>query len=141
MSLGDQVGLYDNGTIDLFLRKHFLHWLEALSLMKSMSIGVSVIEEAPLQVYTSSLVFSPAMSRIRELFRDEEPSWVEISPKVDDHWSPLLQTLEGHTGSVQSVVYSPDGQQLASASVDKTIRTWDAETGALQQVLKSHAGY
>jgi hypothetical protein len=26
----DEVGLYDNGMIDVFLRMHFLHWLEAL---------------------------------------------------------------------------------------------------------------
>jgi hypothetical protein len=39
-TLHDQVGLYDNGIIHLFLKKHFLHWLEALSLMRSMSSGV-----------------------------------------------------------------------------------------------------
>jgi hypothetical protein len=38
-----KLGLYDNGTIDVFLRKHFLHWIEALSLMKSISDGVVVI--------------------------------------------------------------------------------------------------
>ena len=39
----DEVGLYDNGTIDVFLRKHFLHWLEALSLIKCISDGVLAI--------------------------------------------------------------------------------------------------
>jgi hypothetical protein len=39
----DEVGLYDNGTIDAFLRKHFLHWLEALSLIKGISDGVLAI--------------------------------------------------------------------------------------------------
>ena len=39
----NEVGLYDNGTIDVFLRKHFLHWLEALSLIKSISDGVFAI--------------------------------------------------------------------------------------------------
>jgi hypothetical protein len=39
-TLHDQVGLCDNGTIHLFLKKQFLHWLEALSLMRSMSSGV-----------------------------------------------------------------------------------------------------
>jgi hypothetical protein len=34
------VGLYDKGMIDVFLRKHFLHWLEALSLIKGISDGV-----------------------------------------------------------------------------------------------------
>ena len=39
----DKVGLCDNGIIDVFLRKHFLHWLEALSLLKSISHGVLAI--------------------------------------------------------------------------------------------------
>ena len=39
----DEVGLYDNGTIDVFLRKHFLHWLEALSLIKGISDGILAI--------------------------------------------------------------------------------------------------
>ena len=36
----NRVGLCDNGTIDVFLQEHFLHWLEALSLLKRMSEGV-----------------------------------------------------------------------------------------------------
>jgi hypothetical protein len=36
-------GLCDNGIIDVFLRKHFLHWLEALSLIKGISDGVLAI--------------------------------------------------------------------------------------------------
>jgi hypothetical protein len=39
----DEVGLYDNGTIDAFLRKHFLYWLEALSLIKGISDGILAI--------------------------------------------------------------------------------------------------
>jgi len=39
----NEVGLYDNGTIDVFLRKHFLHWLEALSLIKHILDGVLAI--------------------------------------------------------------------------------------------------
>ena len=37
--------------------------------------------------------------------------------------------LEGHKGTIRSVIYSPNGQHIISASVDKTIRIWDHETG------------
>ena len=51
-----------------------------------------------------------------------------------------LQTLEGHRGSVYSVVFSPDGSLLASGSWNNTIRLWDAETGAHLQTLEGHRG-
>ena len=35
--------LYDNDQAHTFLQKHFLHWLEALSLMQSMSRAVAMI--------------------------------------------------------------------------------------------------
>nr|MDZ8042959.1 AAA-like domain-containing protein [Nostoc sp. DedQUE02] len=37
--------------------------------------------------------------------------------------------LEGHSDLVRSVVFSPDGKTLASASLDKTIKLWNRDTG------------
>jgi WD40 repeat protein len=42
----------------------------------------------------------------------------------------LVNPLKGHTGPVWSVAYSPDGRHIVSGSYDRTIRIWDAETGA-----------
>ncbi|MGB3420273.1 MAG: hypothetical protein WBA52_07530 [Dolichospermum sp.] len=51
----------------------------------------------------------------------------------------LDTTLTGHSESVISVAYSPDGQTLASGSYDKTIKLWDVKTGNLLQTLKGHS--
>ncbi len=51
----------------------------------------------------------------------------------------LLLTLEGHSDSVWSVSFSPNGEQLASGSSDKTIRLWDVESGKCQKILGGHS--
>jgi len=39
--------------------------------------------------------------------------------------------FEGHSEWVISVAFSPDGKQVVSGSLDKTIQVWDAETGVI----------
>ncbi|TDL15641.1 WD40 repeat-like protein [Rickenella mellea] len=49
----------------------------------------------------------------------------------NDDRPAIRHVLEGHTGSVLSVAYSPDGKQIVSGSVDCTIRVWDVPTESL----------
>ena len=168
--------LCDNRSIDSFLKKYLLYWLEALSLMRNMSRGVSmirklenllsasinklpllldlvrdtrrfilhnrwVIENAPLQIYVSALVFSPTHSLTREQWKKEEPEWMITKPIMERNWSPCLQTLEGHSAWVRSVVFSHDSRQLASASDDRTVKVWDAATGECLRTLEGHSAW
>ena len=96
------------------------------------------IEIAPLQAYASALLFSPERSLIRELFKQEEPGWVVLKPRMETYWDACLQTLEGHSDGVTSVVFSADGQHLASGSDDNTIKIWDRATGVCLQTLEGH---
>jgi WD40 repeat protein len=49
-----------------------------------------------------------------------------------------LQTLEGHQGSVSSILV--DGGKLISTSADRTIKIWDLSSGKVLQTLEGHQG-
>ena len=50
----------------------------------------------------------------------------------------LMQLFCGHTAAVTKVEWSPNGQLIASASRDGTVRIWDVETGTPGEVLIGH---
>jgi len=60
--------LQDDGSVDKFLRQSYLHWLEALSLLRSLSSGVVMIRklENRLQVCFSVLFYdiTPFLARM-----------------------------------------------------------------------------
>ncbi|KAK9853443.1 uncharacterized protein MYU51_006555 [Penicillium brevicompactum] len=155
-----------------FLRRSFLQWVEAMSLMglaselaglldhlqvviphsdnsgmreflydgtRFLLKNCQIFEDAPLQVYSAGLLFAPRASIIRCCFGTEFPDWLYRPPKVKENWSAELQTLEGHTSSINSIAFSSDGL-LASASSDHTVRIWDSRTRTAQHTLKAHEG-
>jgi hypothetical protein len=101
----------------------------------------SVLAEAPLQVYSSALVFAPEASVIRKTFVGQVAQEVEMLSGRDADWDACRSVLEGHTQWVTAVIFSADGQLVASASRDKTVRVWETATGICRSVLDSPSPY
>ena len=77
-----------------------------------------------------------------------QPGWRARRHRVRGQDGPHLErrdrqassSLQGHHGEVWSAAFSPDGARIVTASVDKTARIWDAETGKPLVEPLSHRG-
>lgn len=84
-----------------------------------------------------SLALSPDGRRvIAGEFQDSQRGTVRV---YDLESGTVLLTLAGHTQEVSAVAVSPDGAVIASASFDRTLRTWNAATGKLLRTFRGHA--
>ena len=107
------------------------------SLLKNREI----LNIAPLQLYSSAIVFAPETSIIRNRFKDHIPSWLYRVPIIEEAWNAEPQIFnKGHMARVNSLAFSTDGKLIASGSDDKTIRLWNTVTGDLQLTLEGHSG-
>ncbi|RDA88617.1 hypothetical protein CP532_5880 [Ophiocordyceps camponoti-leonardi (nom. inval.)] len=89
----------------------------------------SIIGEAPMQLYSSALIFTPENSIVRRQFATWLPSFIRVLPTMSSSWSPLLQTFEGRPGTKwRQLAFSPDSRLLAASSRE-TIGVWDTATG------------
>ncbi|KAE8153623.1 hypothetical protein BDV25DRAFT_136742 [Aspergillus avenaceus] len=140
-----------------FLSTHFLHWLEALALIRSMNMAYftvvvleqiysespeqrlqrfiedarkftlnnrSIIEQAPLQVYCSSLAFAPTSSIIRQIFARLAPRWISRLPNVYKDWSAVEDLLDGDVGKIINTTFTSDGKTLISVG-STHVQKWD----------------
>lgn len=105
---------------------------DALRLTLSFRV---TIEEAPLQIYASVLLFSPTNNQVRRCFAGKELGWITTKPAVPAEWDACLQTLRVDNGEVNAVSFSSDGKLLATVSAYEIVKIWDVLSGACKQVL------
>ena len=53
-------------------------------------------------------------------------------------WKPI-RVLRGHTEVVYSVAWKPNSEEMATCSLDKTVRIWNTKTGECLRTIKDHA--
>jgi hypothetical protein len=70
-----------------------------------------------------------------QVARTSAPTSVGVISVGNRERITTLHTLQGHTDKVTSLVFTPNGQGLASGSDDNTVRLWRVSDGALAATL------
>ena len=100
-----------------------------------------LVSHHPLETYSSALVWLPEQSCIRMKYGDKRKSVWKVVVGLRKAWDACEQVLWGHSGSVCSVAFSPDGRCIVSGSSDNTVHIWNVTTGECEAELKGHSGW
>jgi WD40 repeat protein len=80
-------------------------------------------------MYVSALPLSPANIPLSRQFSARFPNTLRVAYGRDMNWPAVQTVLRGHTDSINSVSFLPDGTRIVTGSSDNTIQLWDAGTG------------
>ncbi|KAG2344492.1 hypothetical protein BDR05DRAFT_189862, partial [Suillus weaverae] len=111
----------------------------AMDVQRFIQVFGGMILHSTPHLYVSALPFSPANSPLSRQFSARFPNTLRVAFGRDMNWPAVQTVLRGHTSSVLSVSFSPDGTRIVTGSRDSTVRLWDAATGQpVGEPLRGH---
>lgn len=100
--------------------------------------NIVIIDTAPLQLYSSVLIFAPQNSIIRGIFQKDIPRWITIRPRTDEDWDPCSYLIED-LGEATEIAFSHDDSLILSDLDNGTLRLSHTDTGSCVRYLEGHA--
>src|SRR5262249_2284175 len=111
------------------------HALLPVAVAGLPNIPVLCLAYSPDGRHIASGSFSPKLANLRE-----SPGLVLI---WEARTGKEVQRFKDQVGPVLSLAYSPDGQRVASSSIneDNSFVVWDAKSAAVVQVIRGHQNH
>jgi WD40 repeat protein len=114
----------------------------------TLIIAASGTTLPPLPARSASAPGSPASSATTPPGKSSSSTTGTSGKRTQKRTSPpqiypqanMLFVCQGHSSRITSVVWSPDGKYLASASYDKSVQIWDAASGKNLATYRDHSG-
>ena len=143
VATGKHFLLYGLNTLPIATYQGKLEYKDTLGFIRDGNKFVQnfagMIDVSAPHLYLSALPFAPCKSILAILLAPQFPKTAKVAVGQCVDWPMNQLAIQGHTDSVNSVAFSPDGRVIVSGSSDQTIRVWDAQTGG--QVSKPLQGH
>lgn len=122
------------------------HWVNSLALSTEYTLRTGAFDHTAQTYASPEEMKEAALARYNKM-KGNAPERL-VSGSDDFHmclWEPLVnkkpkEHLIGHQQLVNHVYFSPDGQWLASASFDKSVKLWNGITGKFIASFRGHVG-
>eukprot|EP00003_Mantamonas_plastica_P006273 TRINITY_DN1509_c0_g2_i2.p1 TRINITY_DN1509_c0_g2~~TRINITY_DN1509_c0_g2_i2.p1 ORF type:complete len:280 (-),score=80.51 TRINITY_DN1509_c0_g2_i2:50-889(-) len=122
------------------------HWVNTMALCTEYAMRIGPYNEYGVRADD----IEQAQKDASERYNKALASGVELMVSGSDDftmflWDPVnskkyLERMTGHQQLVNQVSFSPDGNYIASASFDKSIKIWDGKTGKFVGTCRGHVG-
>jgi len=120
------------------------HWVNSLALSTEYVLRTGPYDHTGKTYSTAEEMKEAALARYKKM-RGNAPE--RLVSGSDDFtmflWEPAISKqpkarMTGHQKLVNHVYFSPDGQWLASASFDKSVKLWNGITGKFVAAFRGH---
>ncbi|KHN00752.1 Notchless protein like [Glycine soja] len=122
------------------------HWVNSLALSTEYVLRTGAFDHTGKQYSSPEEMKKVALERYQAM-RGNAPE--RLVSGSDDFtmflWEPFINKhpktrMTGHQQLVNHVYFSPDGQWVASASFDKSVKLWNGTTGKFVTAFRGHVG-